>query len=431
MNKEEIVISVVGLGYVGLPLAVAFGKKYRTIGFDVSRRKIESYLKMDDPSDQLEQNDFIAAQNLIFTNNPEEIGSANFIIIAVPTPVNDDKVPDFKYLESASKLVGENMRNGSTVVFESTVFPGATEEVCIPLLEEYSGLSWKRDFFVGYSPERIDPGDKERTIEKIVKVVSGDTSETLSRISSIYDSVIEAGIYEAKSIKVAEAAKVIENSQRDLNIAFVNELSKIFRRVGIDTVDVLDAASTKWNFQRFTPGLVGGHCIGVDPYYLTYKAQELGYYPKIILSGRDINDSMHEYIYEIILEEVKGLGKDLSKLNVALFGITFKENCPDMRNSKAMDLYKLIKPEAKSTIVIDSVADKSEAKVDFDLKLNDLSELQTKIDIAVISSPHDSFIRDWPDIMANQLNKGALVIDIKSALDRNIFKTSDSKLCRI
>src|SRR4051795_12962304 len=291
-------VAVVGLGYVGLPLAIEFGKKYRTIGFDLSQDKIDAYRKKFDPTGEVGAEEFKAAAKLEVTTNPRSLREADFIIVAVPTPVDDAHNPDFSPLVGASTSVGQNLVRGATVVFESTVYPGATEEVCIPVLEKHSGLKWKQEFFVGYSPERINPGDKQHTLTKIVKVVSGDSPKTLERVAAVYGAVVTAGVHRASSIKVAEAAKVIENTQRDLNIALMNELSLIFHRIGIDTMDVLKAAGTKWNFLPFRPGLVGGHCIGVDPYYLTHKADKLGYHPQVILAGRRINDGMGKYVAE-------------------------------------------------------------------------------------------------------------------------------------
>ncbi|HET9976648.1 MAG TPA: nucleotide sugar dehydrogenase, partial [Burkholderiaceae bacterium] len=332
------VVAVVGLGYVGLPLAIEFGKRYRTIGFDLSAAKIAAYLKHHDPTGEVPAESFAASTLLRPTTDPAALAEADFVVVAVPTPVDDAHVPDFSPLEGASVFVGRNLKRGATVVYESTVYPGATEEVCIPILERESGLKWKADFTVGYSPERINPGDKQRTLTTIVKVVSGDSAETLERVAAMYASVVTAGVYKASSIKVAEAAKVIENTQRDLNIALVNELAMIFRRIGIDTTEVLEAAGTKWNFLPFRPGLVGGHCIGVDPYYLTHKAELVGYHPEVILAGRRINDGMGAHVANEVLKLMARRGLDVARGRVLLLGLTFKENCPDLRNTRVVDV---------------------------------------------------------------------------------------------
>jgi UDP-N-acetyl-D-galactosamine dehydrogenase len=323
-------IGVVGLGYVGLPLAVEFGKKYRTIGYDLSNAKIEAYRRRHDPTGELSSHEFELARLLEPTNDPVRLREADFIIVAVPTPIDDAHNPDFGPLLSASETVGKHLQRGAIVVYESTVYPGATEEVCVPLLERHSGLVWKKDFFVGYSPERINPGDKEHTLTRIVKVVAGDTPQTLERVAEVYSSVVSAGVHRASSIKVAEAAKVIENTQRDLNIALMNELALIFHRIGIDTTEVLQAAETKWNFLPFRPGLVGGHCIGVDPYYLTHKAEKVGYHPQVILAGRRINDGMGKFVAEQTVKTMIQLGFQVKGSHVTVLGLTFKENCPDL-----------------------------------------------------------------------------------------------------
>ncbi|HRE15486.1 MAG TPA: nucleotide sugar dehydrogenase, partial [Rhodocyclaceae bacterium] len=337
MHKETIV-AVVGLGYVGLPLAVEFGKKYQTIGYDLAEGKVASYKKFCDPTGEVSSQDLRAATLLECTTDPSRLAIADFVVVAVPTPVDEAHIPDFSPLVGSSATVGKHMKRGVTVVYESTVYPGATEEVCIPLLEKYSGMKWRRDFHVGYSPERVNPGDKERTITKIVKVVSGDDEATLQAVGDLYESIIAAGVHRATSIKVAEAAKVIENTQRDLNIALMNELAIIFGKIGIDTLEVLQAAGTKWNFLPFRPGLVGGHCIGVDPYYLTHKAEMLGYHPQVILAGRRINDGMAAYVAQQTIKQMSQAGSSIKGGKVIVLGLTFKENCPDLRNSKVADL---------------------------------------------------------------------------------------------
>ncbi|MEO8187109.1 MAG: nucleotide sugar dehydrogenase, partial [Burkholderiaceae bacterium] len=327
------VIAVVGLGYVGLPLAVEFGKKFRTIGLEVSTHKVDAYRRHVDPTGEMTTDQLAAASLLEPTTDATQLRAADIIIVAVPTPIDDAHQPDFGPLIGASITVGRNLKKGATVVYESTVYPGATEEICIPILERESKTKWKRDFFVGYSPERINPGDREHTLTRIIKVVAGDTPETLDRIAWVYEQVVAAGVHRASSIMVAEAAKVIENTQRDLNIALMNELSLIFHRIGIDTMEVLQAAGTKWNFLPFRPGLVGGHCIGVDPYYLTHKADKLGYHPQVILAGRRINDGMGKFIAEQTVKSLIQSGVSVKGANVIVLGLTFKENCPDLRNS--------------------------------------------------------------------------------------------------
>ncbi|HET7135331.1 MAG TPA: nucleotide sugar dehydrogenase, partial [Casimicrobiaceae bacterium] len=336
--SDESTIAVVGLGYVGLPLAVEFGKRYPTIGFDLSKAKIDAYRSGTDPTGELSREDLAAARGLEVTNDAGALARAGFIVVAVPTPVDDAHQPDFAPLVGASESVGRNLKRGTIVVFESTVYPGATEEICVPAIERHSGMKWKRDFFVGYSPERINPGDREHTLTKITKVVSGDTPQTLERVAAIYSSIIPAGVHCASSIKVAEAAKVIENTQRDLNIALMNELALIFHKIGIDTTEVLTAAGTKWNFLPFRPGLVGGHCIGVDPYYLTHKADKLGYHPQVILAGRRINDGMGKYVAEQTVKQMIQRGFPVKAAKVNVLGLTFKENCPDLRNSRVIDV---------------------------------------------------------------------------------------------
>src|SRR5712671_6074046 len=338
-NKRDGIMStvaVVGLGYVGLPLAVAFGKKLRTIGFDLSAEKVENYRRHVDPTGEVSGEELRAATRLDVTTDPSQLAAADIIVVAVPTPVDTVRQPDFGPLIGASTTVGKHMKNGAIVVYESTVYPGATEEVCIPVLERNSGMKWLTDFNVGYSPERINPGDKEHTLETIVKVVAGDTPQTLEQVAKLYGAVVAAGVYRASSIKVAEAAKVIENTQRDLNIAFVNELAIIFEKLGLDTLEVLKAAGTKWNFLPFRPGLVGGHCIGVDPYYLTHKAELLGYHPEVILAGRRINDSMGQHVARKAVQQMIHAGRNIKGARVNVLGLTFKEDCPDIRNSKVI-----------------------------------------------------------------------------------------------
>ena len=339
-SDKQYTIAVVGLGYVGLPLAVEFGKKAPTLGLDLSIEKVAAYRRHIDLTGVVSTQDLQAATQLQCHTEPAVLNEADFIIISVPTPVNAAQQPDFMPLIKSSETVGKHLKRGTIVVYESTVYPGATEEVCIPILEKHSGLKWKQDFWVGYSPERINPGDTERSVTKIVKMVSGDTQATLDKVAEVYGSIITAGVYKTSSIKVAEAAKVIENTQRDLNIALMNELAIIFKLAGIDTLEVLEAAGTKWNFLPFRPGLVGGHCIGVDPYYLTYKAENLGYYPKVILAGRHINDGMASYVAQQTIKQMIGNGTNIMGCRIIVLGLTFKENCSDLRNSKVADLVK-------------------------------------------------------------------------------------------
>jgi len=409
-------VAVVGLGYVGLPLAVEFGKKYRTIGFDISEEKIRAYSKRIDPTGEVSAAQFEAARRLEVTANPRALREADFIIVAVPTPVDEAHNPDLRALAGASISVGQNINRGTTVVFESTVYPGATEEVCVPLIEEHSGLKWKQDFFVGYSPERINPGDKEHTLAKIVKVVSGDTPQTLERCAEVYGSVVSAGVHRASSIKVAEAAKVIENTQRDLNIALVNELAIIFHRLGIDTHEVLQAAGTKWNFLPFRPGLVGGHCIGVDPYYLTYKAETLGYHPQVILSGRRINDGMGKYVAEQTVKRMILRGFPVHRENIVVMGFTFKENVPDTRNSRVVDVVRELESFGARVFVHDPVACPKEAEHEYGIRLTEWDELP-KAAAIVGAVAHQAFKERPLEHLLAKLAPNGVYIDVKNQAD--------------
>lgn len=410
------VVAVVGLGYVGLPLAVEFGKKGRTIGFDLSARKIASYKEGVDPTGEVSTEDLKAAVHLELSADPGALAEADFIIVAVPTPVDDAHQPDFRPLVGSSESVGKNLKRGATVVFESTVYPGATEEVCIPIIEKHSGLKWKKDFFVGYSPERINPGDKERTLTKIVKVVSGDTPETLERVKQVYGNVITAGVYPASSIKVAEAAKVIENTQRDLNIALMNELAIIFDRIGIDTLEVLQAAGSKWNFLPFRPGLVGGHCIGVDPYYLTYKAEKMGYHPDVILAGRRINDGMGKFIAEQTVKNLIRNGWMVKDAPIIVLGLTFKEDCPDLRNSRVIDVVRELQSYGANVIVHEPVADAAEAQHEYGVSLTDWDDLPPAAAIVAAVAHKEFRNRPLTDYVA-KLQKGGVLTDVKSMFD--------------
>jgi len=424
------VVAVVGLGYVGLPLAIEFGKRFRTIGFDLSATKVAAYLKHQDPTGEVGPEGFAAATMLEPTTDPSALKDADFIVVAVPTPVDDAHIPDFSPLIGASTFVGRNLKRGATVVYESTVYPGATEEECIPILERESKLTWKKDFNVGYSPERINPGDKERTLTTIVKVVSGDTPATLEHVAQMYASVVKAGVYKASSIKVAEAAKVIENTQRDLNIALVNELSMIFRRIGIDTTEVLEAAGTKWNFLPFRPGLVGGHCIGVDPYYLTHKAERLGYHPQVILAGRRINDGMGAYIAG---ETIKGLiqqGHSIKGAHINVLGLTFKENCPDLRNSKVIDVIRELESYGVTVHVHDPLASAAEAQHEYGVELVQWEHLP-KANAIVAAVAHQSLLeRPLEDFMA-KLCSGGLYVDVKSRADAKAYNARGIQVWRL
>jgi UDP-N-acetyl-D-galactosamine dehydrogenase len=410
-------IAVVGLGYVGLPLAVEFGKKYRTIGLDLSQEKIDAYRRHVDPTGEVSTEELKAATQLYPTTDAAALKEADFVVVAVPTPVDEAHIPDFSPLVGASTAVGKNLKPGAIVVYESTVYPGATEEVCIPLLEKHSGLKWKSDFFVGYSPERINPADKVHTLTTITKVVSGDTPATLDKVAEVYGSVITAGVYRASSIQVAEAAKVIENTQRDLNIALVNELSLIFHRIGIDTLEVLQAAGTKWNFLPFRPGLVGGHCIGVDPYYLTHKAETLGYHPQVILAGRRINDGMGAYIAQQTVKELIRLGQPVKGAHVTVLGLTFKENCPDLRNSKVIDVIRELESFGVTVHVHDPVAEPAEARHEYGVDLVSWEHLPTANAI-VAAVAHQELVAKSLDAVVGKLVPGGLYVDVKSQADR-------------
>jgi len=410
------IIAVIGLGYVGLPLAVEFGKKFETLGFDLAADKVAAYARHVDPTGEVSTEDLRAATRLTCSTDPAVIGRADFIVVAVPTPVDDAHQPDFTPLVKSSESVGRHLKRGATVVFESTVYPGATEEVCIPIIEKHSGLKWKRDFFVGYSPERINPGDKERTVTKIVKVVSGDTPETLQRVVSVYGSIITAGVYPASSIKVAEAAKVIENTQRDLNIALMNELSVIFHRIGIDTLEVLKAAGTKWNFLPFRPGLVGGHCIGVDPYYLTHKAEMLGYTPQVILAGRRINDGMGKYVAEQTVKQMIANDLPVKGAPVIVLGMTFKENCPDIRNSKVIDVVRELQSFGADVLVHDPIASSAECEHEYGVALTEWDALP-RASAIVAAVSHKEYAAMGVSVLLQKLAPGGVFADVKSGYD--------------
>ena len=413
---RDQVVAVVGLGYVGLPLAVEFGRKFRTVGFDLSEAKVEAYRRGEDPTGEVSREALAAAKRLEVTTDPAALAAADFIVVAVPTPVDDAHQPDFSPLVGASEFVGRHMKRGATIAFESTVYPGATEEICIPVIERHSGMQWRRDFFVGYSPERINPGDREHTLTRITKVVSGDTPETLERVAKFYGTVVAAGVYRASSIKVAEAAKVIENTQRDLNIALMNELALIFHKIGIDTLEVLEAAGTKWNFLPFRPGLVGGHCIGVDPYYLTHKADKLGYHPQVILAGRRINDGMGKYVAEQTVKHMIAAGSAVRGAHAIVLGLTFKENCPDLRNSRVIDVIRELESYGVVVHVHDPVADPAEARHEYGVELVPFDTLP-KAAAIVAAVAHKEF-RDRPlDDFVAKLLPGGVYADVKCQAD--------------
>ena len=424
------VVAVVGLGYVGLPLAVEFGKKMTTIGYDLSVEKIEHYRRFCDPTGEVSTEDLKAATQLTVSTDPAAIAQADFIIVAVPTPVDDAHIPDFSPLVGSSTTVGKHMKKGATVVYESTVYPGATEEVCIPLLEKHSGMKWKQDFHVGYSPERINPGDKEHTLARIVKVVSGDDAATLDAVANLYSAVVTAGVHRASSIKVAEAAKVIENTQRDLNIALMNELSLIFERIGIDTLEVLKAAGTKWNFLPFRPGLVGGHCIGVDPYYLTHKADKLGYHPQVILAGRRINDGMGKFVAEQTVKRLIQSGRNVKDTPIVVLGLTFKEDVPDLRNSKVIDVVRELESFGAKVYIHDPIADAAEAMHEYGVTLTPWDALP-KASAMVAAVSHREYKAMPQAELCAKLAPGGVFTDVKCAFDRDALAAAGFVVWRL
>lgn len=419
-------LSLVGLGYVGMPIAVAFARKIKVVGFDLNEKKIELYKAGVDPTNEV-GGEVIKNTTVEFTADPFKLKEAKFHIVAVPTPVNPDHTPDLTPVEGASRILGQNLQKGSVVVFESTVYPGVTEDICVPILEKESGLKCGVDFKIGYSPERINPGDKVHRLETITKIVSGMDEETLDTVAKVYELVVEAGVHRAESIKVAEAAKVIENSQRDINIAFMNELSIIFNKMGIDTKSVLEAAGTKWNFLKFQPGLVGGHCIGVDPYYLTYKAEELGYHSQIILSGRRINDDMGKYVAESLVKNLIRADIPVKGAKVAILGFTFKENCPDTRNTKVIDIYKELQEYGITPVVVDPAADADEAKRLYGITFNTMDDVKN-MDAVVVAVAHKQFLSlDKKTISSffNPAHQKKVFSDIKGIYDRKEYLTDD------
>ena len=409
---------------------VEFGKQLRTIGFDISASKVESCQRGVDPSRELSDQDLSAARHAVYTTDGSLLSEADIIIVAVPTPVDLAHIPDFKPLIGASKTVGQHMKKGAIVVYESTVYPGATEEVCIPILELSSGLKWKREFFVGYSPERINPGDKDHTLTKILKIVSGDSPETLAQVAQLYEKIIVPGVHRASSIKAAEAAKVIENTQRDLNIALMNELAIIFDRLGLDTSEVLEAAGTKWNFLKFKPGLVGGHCIGVDPYYLTHKAEMLGYHPQVILAGRRINDSMGKFIAEQTIKQMIASGSHIKGAKVNVLGLTFKENCGDLRNSKVIDIINELKTYGVDVSVTDPQADADEAMHEYGVRLLQWDDLP-RADAMVVAVAHQEYADFGTAKLSEKLVNGGAFIDVKAVFDATALRSKGYRVWRL
>ena len=425
VNKEDLCISVVGLGYVVMPLAITFAEKYKVIGFDTNSEKITKYKEGIDVTNEV-GNDILRNTKCNFTNDEKELKKANFYVIAVPTPIKSDRSPDLEPVISASKIVGRNLNKNSIVVYESTVYPGVTEDICVPILEKESNLKCGIDFKVGYSPERINPGDKVHTLKTIKKIVSGMDDESLEIIAEIYGSVIDKGVYKAKTIKIAEAAKVIENSQRDINIAFMNELSMVFDKMGIDTKSVIEAASTKWNFLKFTPGLVGGHCIGVDPYYFIYKAEQLGYHSQIVLSGRKINDDMPKYVVENIIKKMIEADKKIKGSKVLVMGVTFKEDCNDVRNSKVINIIRELKEYGIRVQVVDPVADLKEVYEKYKLEVCNFNEVKDE-DAIVIAVAHKEFKEmNIADIESkfNPKNKNNILIDIKGIIEKDMLSNN-------
>jgi UDP-N-acetyl-D-galactosamine dehydrogenase len=423
-------VAVVGLGYVGLPLVVEFGRHLRTIGFDILTERVAKCRAGVDPSREIPDAEMALARHAEYTSNPAELAAADFILVAVPTPVDAAHIPNLEPLVGASRSVGAHLKRGATVIFESTVYPGATEEVCIPVLERASGLTWKRDFNVGYSPERINPGDREHTLTRVIKVVAGDTPETLERVAQLYERVVQPGVYRCSSIKAAEACKVIENTQRDLNIALMNELAIIFDRIGIDTAEVLEAAGTKWNFLKFRPGLVGGHCIGVDPYYLTHKAEMLGYHPEVILAGRRINDGMGKYIAEQTVKQMIASGSYVKGARVNVLGLTFKEDCGDLRNSKVVDIIHELQSYGAEVFVHDPDVDPGEALREYGVRVLQWDDLP-RADAIVIAVAHRQFRKLTVDDIARKVIRGGCVVDVKSAFSEKDLLAAGLKVWRL
>jgi UDP-N-acetyl-D-galactosamine dehydrogenase len=428
---KDKIVAVIGLGYVGLPLALAFGRVMPTIGFEISSEKVKAYRAGFDPTGEMADKLFVKAEQLSYTTIPSDIGAADFIVVAVPTPVDNAHTPDLTPVIKASEEVGRHMKKGAIVIFESTVYPGVTEDICVPILERESGMKCGDDGFkVGYSPERVNPGDKVHTLERIVKVVSGQDADTLEQVATLYEQVIEAGVHRAPTLKVAEAAKVIENTQRDLNIALMNELATLFDKMDIDTLDVLEAAGTKWNFLPFRPGLVGGHCIGVDPYYLTYKAETLGYHPDVILAGREINDGMGKFIVEKTIKQLIVADRKIKGARVAVLGITFKENCEDLRNSRVIDVIHELESYGIEVLVFDPVANIDDARQEYGVDLVGFEQL-TNLDAIVAAVAHDKLIALDEATLAASGSSGMPFIDIKSSYDRDALVAAGFNVWRL
>jgi UDP-N-acetyl-D-galactosamine dehydrogenase len=429
-DLHHLTVAVVGLGYVGLPLVIEFGKHMKTIGFDIVADKVRKCQSGSDPSREIPDEEMRLARHAVYTSDPSALKAADFILVAVPTPVDDARIPDFGPLVSASRSIGPHLKSGAVVVYESTVYPGATEEVCIPILEQSSGLKWKKDFWVGYSPERINPGDREHMLTNVVKVVAGDTQETLAKVARLYETVVRPGVYRCSSIKAAEACKVIENTQRDLNIALMNELAIIFDKIGIDTSEVLEAAGTKWNFLRFKPGLVGGHCIGVDPYYLTHKAEMLGYHPQVILAGRRINDGMGKYIAEQTVKQMIASGSCIKGAKVNVLGLTFKEDCADLRNSKVVDIIQELKSYGCEVFVHDPEGDPEEALHEYGVQLTPWNRLPPA-DAIVAAVAHKHY-RDLPldELVAKAAPNGCF-IDVKANFNAEQLRQAGLSVWRL
>ena len=422
-------LALIGLGYVGMPIAVEFAKHVKVIGFNHNERRIQQYKSGIDPTHEV-GDEAIAATTVDFTSDESRLREAKFLIVAVPTPIKEDKTPDLFPVENASRIVGRNLTPGAVVVYESTVYPGVTEDICIPILEKESGLKCGVDFKIGYSPERINPGDKVHRLQTIKKIVSGMDDETLDCVAKVYELVVEAGVHRASSIKVAEAAKVIENSQRDINIAFMNELSIIFHRMGIDTKEVLEAAGTKWNFLKFFPGLVGGHCIGVDPYYLTYKADMLGYHSQVILAGRRINDDMGRYVAESCVKNLIAADKPVKSARVAILGFTFKENCPDTRNSRVIDIVRELKEYGITPVITDPVADAEEAERIYGLRFDSMDAVHD-MDAVILAVAHDAFKDITPETLGQRFRGEKLLLDVKGLLDKKTFEEAGYRYWRL
>lgn len=429
-TQNNTTVAVVGLGYVGLPLVIEFGKKFKTVGFDILEAKVKKCQSGTDPSREIPDEEMHLAINAIYTIDPSSLGEADFVLVAVPTPVDEAHIPDFRPLIGASRSIGPYLKPGAIVVYESTVYPGATEEICIPVLEQSSGLKWKKDFWVGYSPERINPGDREHMLTNVVKVVAGDTNETLERVANLYEQIVKPGVYRCSSIKAAEACKVIENTQRDLNIALMNELAIIFNKMNIDTTEVLEAAGTKWNFLKFKPGLVGGHCIGVDPYYLTHKAEMLGYHPQVILAGRRINDGMGKYIAEQTIKQMIASGSNIKGAKVIVLGITFKEDCADLRNSKVVDIFNELKTYGCDVFVHDPEADPNEALHEYGVLLTNWEDLP-QADAIVAAVAHKQYKDLSVQQLAGKSKQGGCFVDVKACFNSESLKGAGFTVWRL